>query len=108
MVQVKPFVEREWSVTDIKPSKELISKPFNGLAENYKIWAERVKDHFKERNSDWTYVFKMIENSKTPIWKHSLGQSAVGDEIRQSAIDFQWATAHMWTFIGETCRRSGI
>ena len=43
----------------------------------------------------------MIENSKTPIWKHSLGQSAVGDESRQSAIDFQWATAHMWTFIGK-------
>ena len=36
-LQIKPFVEREWSVTDLKPSKELATKPFTGSAEHYKI-----------------------------------------------------------------------
>ena len=98
---IKPFVEREWSVTDLKPSKELVTKPFTGSAEHYKIWADRIKDHFKERNSDWTFIFKLIESSKSPIWKHSLSQSTVGNSVRCSAVDFQWVTSHLWTFIGK-------
>ena len=94
-LQIKPFVEREWSVTDLKPSKELVSKPFTGLAEHYKLWADRIKDHFKERNSDWTFVFKLIESSKSPIWKHSLSQGTVGHSVRCSAVDFQWVTSHL-------------
>ena len=76
-------------------------KEFTGSAEKYKIWADRIKDHFKERNSDWNYIFKLIESSKSPIWKHSLGQSTVGDSSRSSAVDFQWITSHLWTFIGK-------
>ena len=85
----------------MKPAKELLNKPFNGQAENYKIWADRIKDHFKERNSDWTHVFKMIEETKSPIWKSSQNQSTVGDGTSVSNVDYRWVSHHRWTFIGK-------
>ena len=51
-----------WGVADMKISKEL--KPFNGTDGMYRTWAQRVKDHFTEKNPDWYYVFAEIEKQK--------------------------------------------
>ena len=45
----KPWDPRSWSASEIKVAKEL--KPFSGLHSTYKIWANRVKDHFKKKTA---------------------------------------------------------
>ena len=48
--QPKHFDERSWSIAHAKVSKEL--KPFTGVDSNYRAWANRIKDHFREVNAD--------------------------------------------------------
>ena len=64
------FNNRDWNVTDKKVSKALTL--FDGNALLYRNWAGRVKDHFKEVNVNYAFIFDMIEKAKTPISIHTL------------------------------------
>ena len=97
----RAFVEKEWNASDVKPSKLLLSSPFNGGAESYKYWADRVKDHFKEKNRDYEFVFREIEAQKVPVMKANMSNAVIGDSTRQVLVDWSWITSHLWTFIGK-------
>ena len=88
-----------WGVADMKISKEL--KPFNGTDGMYRTWAQRVKDHFTEKNLDWSYVFAEIERQKEPIGKESLVLNYLTGEGYTFDIDFKWVANSLWTFIGK-------
>lgn len=88
-----------WSVCDTKVSKEL--KPFNGKHSTYKIWANRVKDHFIEKNGDWHYIFAEIETQKAPITRDLLKFSYINADGYTADVDFGWCASALWTLIGK-------
>ena len=93
------FDSRDWNAVDIMTSKEL--KPFNGTHGAYKIWANRVKDHFKKKNKCWGYLFSEIPAQKSPISKtHLVTRSFTVDDCTFE-VDLSWASNALWTFIGE-------
>ena len=95
---MKPWDVKEWSIAHAKVSKEL--KPFQGTDSTYRTWAGRVRDHFKEVNSDWGLVFSEIEKQKSTIPMSAQIFSAVLTAERQVQVDFAWISNVLWTFIG--------
>ena len=95
----RPFDAREWNAVDVKVAKEL--KPFNGTHAAYKIWANRVKDHFKKKNTCWGHLFSEIEAQKIPINKNSLVLRTFNVDGRTYEVDLAWASNAIWTFVGE-------
>ena len=96
---VRPFDLREWNAVDIKVAKEL--KPFNGSHGAYKIWANRVKDHFRKKNNCWGHLFNEIEGHKLPICKQHLVMRSFNVDGCLFEVDLSWASNALWTFIGE-------
>ena len=92
------FDPRDWNITGMKVSKSLV--PFNGNAETYQTWSNRMKDHFCEKNPDWDCVFKLIESWKVPIQMSQLGVNVIGAH-QNVVVDFRWVANHLWTFIGK-------
>ena len=90
---------RMWSTADAKVSKEL--KPFNGTHASYKIWANRVKDHFTKKNPDWHHVFVVVESQKTPVSRDLLKVSWLRADGYTFDVDFGWCANALWAFIGE-------
>ena len=88
-----------WSIADAKVSKEL--RPFNGTHQTYKTWANRVKDHFIKKNSDWHYLFHEVEAQKTPIARDLLKMSWMHGNGCTLDVDFSWCANALWTFVGE-------
>ena len=95
----KPWDFRMWSVSDVKTSKEL--KPFDGSHAKYKTWANRVKDHFKKKHGDWSYVFDEVEKQKFPITRDKLVMGNLNCDGYSCEVDFSYAANSLWTFIGE-------
>ena len=95
---MKPWDVKEWSIAHAKVSKEL--KPFQGTDSTYRTWAGRVRDHFKEVNSDWGLVFSEIEKQKSTIPMSAQHFSAGLTAERQVQVDFAWISNVLWTFIG--------
>ena len=95
----RPWDPKLWSIADAKVSKEL--KPFNGTHSTYKIWANRVKDHFIKKNSDWNYVFAEVEKQRTPIARDLLKNNWLMADGAAIDVDFAWCSNTLWTFIGE-------
>ena len=95
----KPWEPREWSASEIKVAKEL--KPFIGSHTAYKIWANRVKDHFRKKNFDWSHLFTEIESQKTQIPKSTLKHGYLKGDGYTFDVDFAWVSNALWTFIGE-------
>ena len=95
----KHWDPREWSASEIKVAKEL--KPFVGTHGAYKIWANRVKDHFRKKNSDWAYLFAEVEAQKTQIPKNTLKRGYLNGDGYTFDVDFAWVSNALWTFIGE-------
>ena len=93
------FDPRDWNITGMKVSKSLV--PFNGSSETYQTWANRMKDHFCEKNPNWSHVFKLIESWKIPISNSQLGTNVIGDTHNPIIVDFNWVANHLWTFIGK-------
>ena len=87
---------REWNLSDKKVSKALTL--FDGHAQNYRNWAERVKDHCKEVNHGYAQIFQFLESSKTRIFNCNLG---MGTLANGSVVDYLWLSQHMWVFIGK-------
>ena len=40
---------------------------FDSNAMHYRNWADRIKDHCKEVNPSYSYIFELIEKEKLPI-----------------------------------------
>ena len=57
-----PFIKREWNVSEKQVSEQLV--PFDGDVYHYKSRSNRVKDHCNEVNTNYIYVFDMIEAQK--------------------------------------------
>ena len=95
----KPWDARNWSAADMKVAKEL--KPFNGTHASYKTWANRVKDHFKKKNSDWARVFQELESQRNPISKDMLKMGNMFADGYSFTVDFAWVSNAIWTFVGE-------
>ena len=98
-VSDKYWDERQWTIAHQKVSKEL--KPFNGSDSNYRTWASRVKDHFKEANKYWALVFAEIERQQSVIplsaQVMSFLQGPGGERVQ---VDVAWVSNVLWTFIG--------
>ena len=90
----RDFNRKEWSISDKKVSKQLI--PFDGNPSNYKNWNERVRDHCKEVNSGWSYVFHAVESSKVKL---HLSDCAYWTMPNGAGVDLRWASQHLWSFI---------
>ena len=88
-----------WSIAEAKVSKEL--KPFDGSHSKYEIWANRIKDHFKKKYSDWEYLFDEVEAQKVPISKDRLVSSYLNADGYSFDIDVAYCSNSLWTFIGE-------
>ena len=71
-----------WSIAEAKVSKEL--KPFDGSHSKYEIWANRIKDHFKKKYSDWEYLFDEVEAQEVPMSKDRQVSSYSGVSIKGS------------------------
>ena len=99
LAQRRAWDSRMWGVADMKISKEL--KPFNGTDGMYRTWAQRVKDHFTEKNPDWYYVFAEIEKQKEPIVKEALTMNYLNGDGYSFEVDFKWMANSLWTFIGK-------
>ena len=95
----RPFDSKDWNAVDVKVAKEL--KPFNGTHAAYKIWAGRVKDHFKKKNKCWGYLFGEIEAQKAPIHRANLVMRSFNIEGCSFEVDLAWASNQVWTFVGE-------
>ena len=91
----RTFAAREWNLSDKKVSKALTL--FDGHAQNYRNWSDRMKDHCKEVNSGYGKHFQQIENSKTRIYNRDLGMGNLGNG---TIVDSQWLSQHLWVFIG--------
>ena len=85
------FDPRDWNITGMKVSKSLV--PFNGNAETYQTWSNRMKNHFCEKNPDWDCVFKLIESWKVPIQTSQLGVNVIGAQ-QNVVVDFRWVANH--------------
>ena len=85
---------KDWAVTNKKVSKQLV--PFNGDPSTYKNWNERVRDHFKEVNPNWGYVFNGVESSKVRIPIADCRLWAMPNGMQ---CDLKWAAQHLWSFI---------
>ena len=96
---MKHWDSKEWNISFAKVSKEL--KPFQGTDSTYRTWASRVRDHFKEVNSDWGLVFSEIEKQKTTIPMSSQVSTSLFTTDRQVQVDFAWISNVLWTFIGK-------
>ena len=66
----RTFNTKEWNVSDKKVSKALTL--FNGQAQHYRNWSDRMKDHSKEVNLGYGEIFNWIEQSKNRISNTSL------------------------------------
>ena len=49
------FISKEWNVSDKKVLKALTL--FDGQAQHYRNWSDRMKDHFKEVNTGYAQIF---------------------------------------------------
>ena len=65
-------------------------KPFNGTHASYKIWANRVKDHFTKKKPDWHHVFVTVENQKTPVSRDLLKVSWLRADGYAFNVDVGW------------------
>ena len=92
----KTFVPKEWNVSDKKVSKAL--NLFNGHAQHYRNWSDRVKDHCKETNCGYGFIFNLIEAQKTRISNSNLSMGKLDDGTE---VDFKWLSQHLWVFIGK-------
>ena len=85
---------KDWAVTNQKVSKQLV--PFNGDSAPYKNWNERVRDHFKQVNPNWSYVFNGVESSKVRI---PISECRIWAMPNGMQCDLKWAAQHLWSFI---------
>ena len=96
------FNNREWSVSEKKVSKALTL--FDGNAAHYRSWADRIKDHCKEVNMSYAYIFDMIEKEKQPIPMAALRRH---ETLPNGAlVDMLWISNHLWVFIGRNVNDS--
>ena len=96
---MKAWDIKEWSIAHAKVSKEL--KPFQGTDSTYRTWASRVRDHFKEVNSDWGLVFSEIEKQPAAIPMSNQTMSQLLSDNQLVQVDFRWVSNVLWTFIGK-------
>ena len=64
---------------------------------NYRNWADRVKDHCKEVNPSYSYIFELIQRERQPIAMNALGMYTLPDGV---TVDLHWIAKHLWSFIG--------
>ena len=88
------FNRKDWNISDKKVSKQLL--PFDGNAANCKNWNERVRDHSKEVNPGWGYIFQAIETSKLKL---RLADCVYWTTPNGAGVDLKWASQHLWSFI---------
>ena len=92
---IKPYVHKDWCLTDKKVSKEL--KSFDGIAANDKQCHTRVRDHCHMFNPDWRRLLNLVEKSHAPITWAYMGISKI-DALRPQDLV---AIAHdLWAFLG--------
>ena len=92
----RTFNMKDWNASDKKVSKALTL--FNGQAQHYRNWSDRMKDHCKEVNCGYGPIFAMIEETKTRISNIRLTMGQLNDG---TMVDFKWLSQHMWVFIGK-------
>ena len=90
------FNVREWNVSDKKMSKAMTL--FNGSAHSYRNWSDRIKDHCKEVNLGYSYIFNLIEAQGSRIVQANLQNGVLENG---AAVDFRWLSQHLWVFIGK-------
>ena len=90
------FRSKEWSASDKKVSKARTL--FNGPAQQYRNWADRMKDHCKEVNCEYAEIFRLIEASKPKITNANL---TIGKLSDGTDVDFKWVSQHLWVFIAK-------
>ena len=83
----------------MKISKEL--KPFNGMDSAYRIWPNRIEDHFAEKSPDWLLIFNAIEKHKEAIGRELLRTITIPGDGYVLDIDFRLVSNALWTFIGK-------
>ena len=71
---------------------------FNGHAQNYRNWADRMMDHCKEMNGGYGQIFVKIEASKFRILNSNLGVGQLDDG---TTVDYKYLSQHLWVFIGK-------
>ena len=84
------FNHRDWSVSDKKVSKAL--NLFDSNPVHYRNWAERIKDHCKEVNPSYSYIFEIIERERQPINMDTLGMFTLPNGI---IVDMNWVAKHL-------------
>ena len=89
------FYYKDWSVSDKKVSKAL--NLFDSNALHYRNWADRIKDHCKEVNPSYAYIFEIIEKEKLPIPMSNLKMHTLRNGV---SVDLNWVANHLWSFIG--------
>ena len=89
------FNYKDWSVSDKKVSKAL--NLFDSNPVHYRNWADRVKDHCKEVNPSYSYIFELIEKEKQPIDMNALQLYTLPNGV---VVDMNWVAKHLWSFIG--------
>ena len=90
------FNPRDWNVSDKKVSKALTL--FNGHAQSYRNWSDRMKDHCKEVNCCYGQIFEIIEAQKTRISNNNLTMGQLEDG---TLVDYKWISQHLWVFVGK-------
>ena len=95
----KPWDQKVWSIVESKVSKEL--KPFDGTNAKYRIWADRVRDHYQKKHGDWEFLFKEVEKQKAPITKDKLIFTFIATDDCNFDVDLAFCSNSLWTFIGE-------
>ena len=89
----QPFDPKLWTTEYKKVTKEL--RAYDGDMAHYDNWRRRVRDHFVSVNHNYSTVFNLIENTKSPIRWNSLA-TTVARELPY--LDWQWVATHIWTF----------
>ena len=88
------FIKKEWNISDKKVSKQLI--PFDGDVYHYKSWSNRVKDHCNEVNTNYMFVFDLVESQKLPIQLHNCQTTGLSSGAE---CDFRQVAPLLWSFL---------
>ena len=89
----QPFDPRAWSADGRKVSKEL--RTYDGDMAHYDNWRRRIRDHFVGVNTNYSYVFSLIEGEKVPIRWRFLATTRVAE---LPYMNWEWMATHLWTF----------
>ena len=93
--QFRPFDPRDWSTDGKKISKEL--RTYDGDLATFDTWRMRVRNHFVGTNCNYSKIFELIENNKTPIKWADLDATTIAE---LPYVDWKWIATHLWTFTG--------